>query len=60
MTTYTDNKLKKLLDEHVPETVLIASRLEKMGISHELQKHYRRSGWLESVGTGHLKGPTTR
>ena len=57
MTTNTDNKLKSLLDVHVPETVLLASWLEKMGISHDLQKYYRRSGWLESLGTGAYKRP---
>jgi hypothetical protein len=57
MTTNTDNKLMKLLNEHVPETVLLASWLEKMGISHDLQKYYRRSGWLETMGTGAFKRP---
>jgi hypothetical protein len=57
MTTNTDNKLKNLLDIHVPETVLLASWLEKMGISHDLQKYYRRSGWLKSLGTGAYKRP---
>lgn len=57
MTTNTENKLKSLLDVHVPETVLLASWLEKMGISHDLQKYYRRSGWLETMGTGAYKRP---
>jgi hypothetical protein len=52
MITYKDNKLKRLLEEHVPGTVLLASYLEKIGISHDLQKYYRRSGWLNSIGTG--------
>jgi hypothetical protein len=57
MITYKDNKLKMLLEEHVPETVLLASYLEKKGISHDLQKYYRRSGWLSSIGTGAFKRP---
>ena len=57
MTTNTDNKLKRLLNEHVPETVLLASYLEKIGISHDLQKYYRRNGWLNSIGTGAFKRP---
>lgn len=57
MTTNTDNKLKSLLDVHVPETVLLASYMDKIGISHDLQKYYRRSGWLESLGTGAYKRP---
>ena len=55
MTTITDSKLKKLLQEHVPGTVLLASWLEKNGFSYDLQKYYRRSGWLESIGTGAFK-----
>lgn len=57
MTTNTDKKLKNLLEEHIPGTILLASWLEKKGISHDLQKYYRRSGWLESVGTGAFKRP---
>ncbi len=52
MTTDTSNKLKKLFKEHVPGIVLLASWLEKNGFSHDLQKYYRRSGWLERIGTG--------
>lgn len=57
MTTIKDRKLKKLVEEHTPGTVILASWLEKKGISHDLQKYYRRSGWLESVGTGAFKRP---
>jgi hypothetical protein len=57
MTTNKDNKLMKLFDGHVPGTILLATWLEKMGISHELQKYYRRSGWLDSAGTGAFKRP---
>jgi hypothetical protein len=57
MTTHNEAKLKNLLDGHVPGTVYLASWLEKSGISRDLQKHYRKSGWLESVGTGALKRP---
>jgi hypothetical protein len=55
MATDTSYKLKKLFKEHVPGTVLLASWLEKNGFSHDLQKYYRRSGWLESIGTGAFK-----
>lgn len=47
-----DTKLKKLLGLHKPGTVMLASWLEKQGISRDLQTRYRRSGWLESVGPG--------
>jgi hypothetical protein len=55
MATQNDTKLKKMLDLHRPGTVLLASWLERQGISRDLQKHYRRSNWLESVGTGAFK-----
>lgn len=55
MTTNTSNKLKKLFKEHVPGTVLLASWLEKEGFSYDLQQYYRRSGWLENIGTGAFK-----
>jgi hypothetical protein len=57
MTTKNEIKIKKLLDDHVPGTVMLASWLEKKGISHDLQKHYRRNGWIESLGTGAFKRP---
>jgi hypothetical protein len=57
MTTSTDKKLKGLLDSHTPDTVLLASWLEKNGISYDLQQYYLRSGWLESLGVGAFKRP---
>ena len=55
--TYMETKLKKLFGFHRPGTVSVASWLEKQGISRDLQKRYRRGGWLESVGTGAFKRP---
>lgn len=52
MSTQNEHKLKKVLDMHLPGTVVLAKWLQSMGISRELQKRYRQSGWLESVGTG--------
>ena len=57
MTTNSDKKLMNLLANHVPETVLLASWLEKNGISRELQQYYLKSGWLESFGSGAFKRP---
>ncbi len=57
MTTNNDKKLMNLLSNHVPGTVLLASWLEKNGISRDLQKYYQRSGWLESYGVGAFKRP---
>ena len=57
MSTNNEIKLKKLLDLHVPGTVILASWLDENGFSHDLQQRYRRSGWLESVGVGAFKRP---
>lgn len=57
MTPKYDKKLMNLLANHVPGTVLLASWLEKNGISRDLQKYYLKSGWLESYGVGALKRP---
>lgn len=57
MSTNSDSKIKKLLDLHVPDTVLLASWLESKGFSYDLQQRYKKSGWLESVGVGAFKRP---
>lgn len=57
MATNYDKKLMSLLSNHVPGTVLLASSLEKNGISRDLQQYYRKSGWLESYGIGAFKRP---
>lgn len=57
MTTNSDKKLMNLLANHVPETVLLASWLEKNGVSRNLQKYYLKSGWLERYGFGVYKRP---
>lgn len=55
--TANDIKIKKLLDLHVPGTLMLASWLEANGFSRDLQHRYKKSGWLESVGTGAFKRP---
>lgn len=57
MSTKKEIKIKKLLDLHVPETVILASWLDENGFSHDLQQRYRKSGWLESIGVGAFKRP---
>lgn len=57
MTTNNEIKIKRLLDLHIPGTICVASWLEQNGISRDLQKHYRKSGWLETAGTGAFKRP---
>lgn len=50
----TENKLKinQLLSSHVPGTVLLSSFLSQHGYSLDLQRRYRKSEWLESIGSG--------
>jgi hypothetical protein len=57
MSTNKRTKINQFLDDHKPGTVCLASWLEDQGISYELQKRYRKSGWLESVGKGAFKRP---
>ena len=57
MSMNNEDKLKKLLDSHLPGTAYVASWLEGRGISRALQQRYRTSGWLETVGTGAFKRP---
>lgn len=57
VSTQNEQKIKTLLDQHKPGTVCLASWLEAIGISRDLQKRYRRSGWLESLGPGAFKRP---
>ncbi|NTU54451.1 MAG: hypothetical protein HGA97_12325 [Chlorobiaceae bacterium] len=57
MTTKETSKLNLFLTRHIPGTVELASWLEGLGISHDLQQYYRKSGWLEPVGIGASKRP---
>lgn len=57
MGTENESKIKKFLSHHHQGTVALAKWLESMGISHDLQKKYRKSGWLESIGSGAFKRP---
>jgi hypothetical protein len=60
MTTNYNKKLMNLLGNHVPGTVLLASWLEKNGISRDLQQYYLKSGWLDSYGFGAFKRPNEK
>ena len=50
----TDNKLKinQLLSTNPPGIVFLSSWLVQQGYSLDLQKRYRKSDWLTSIGTG--------
>ena len=47
----------KLINNIKPGTVALASWLEEIGISRDLQRHYRNSGWLDSLGRGAFMRP---
>src|SRR5690625_4686064 len=49
-----------MLDSHLPRTVYVAAWLEGPGISRDLQKRYRKNGWLETAGRGAFKRPGER
>lgn len=51
------NKINQMLIRQPKGTVYMASSLEREGISGDLQKKYRASGWLESIGRGAMKRP---
>jgi len=55
MPTHNKDKLKILIHSMKPGTVMLASWLKELGISGDLQKYYRKSGWIESVGRGAFK-----
>lgn len=57
MATNNEKKLTKLINNYTPGTVYLASGLKELGISHDLQKHYCKSGWLKPVGRGAFKRP---
>ncbi len=52
MTTVNRTKINKLLQEQPLGVVLISSWLAKQGYSIDLQKHYRKTNWLQSIGKG--------
>ncbi len=52
MSTIESSKINQLLATQPPGAVVLSSWLTGRGYSFELQKRYRKSGWLESIGTG--------
>jgi len=52
MLTENGTKINHLLQTIPPGVVLQASWLTGLGYRPELQKYYRNSGWLKSLGTG--------
>jgi len=54
MSAEREQKLKKLLNEQPTGIVLLSRWLTKQGYSAGLQKRYKKSGWLKSIGRGAL------
>jgi hypothetical protein len=52
MATENGTKINQLLHEQSPGVVLQSFWLAQQGYSLELQKHYRKSKWLKSIGRG--------
>ena len=52
MSNHIEQKLKKFIKLSIPGTVCLAQWLEEVGISRDLQKRYKKSGWLVPIGTG--------
>lgn len=60
MTTEKGTKINRLLREHPNCKVFLSSWLKTQGMSLDLQKDYRKNGWLEAIDRGVMvrKGAT--
>jgi len=54
MSTENKSKINQLLNLQPSGTVLLSSWLTKQGYSLNLQRRYKKSNWLESIGVGAL------
>lgn len=52
MSTDNKTKINQLLNTSPYGTVFLSSWLVKQGYNLDLQKRYKKSNWLESIGTG--------
>ena len=55
MTVHSETKINQLLQRWPSGTVGLSAWLEETGVSRQLQQHYLKTGWLESVGHGAYK-----
>ncbi len=55
MNTLIKSKINQLLQELPQGVVVLASWLHSKGYSYELQRRYKESQWLESIGNAALK-----
>lgn len=54
MSTENSSKINRLPHIQPPGVVLQSSWLVQQGYSHDLQQRYKKSKWLQSIGTGAL------
>lgn len=52
MNTERKTKINQLLQKQPPGTLFFSEWMYKNGISYELQRRYRETQWLTSIGTG--------
>ncbi|UKJ07152.1 type IV toxin-antitoxin system AbiEi family antitoxin [Solitalea lacus] len=55
MSTDKVSKINQLMQSQPYGTILLSSWLSEQGYSLDLQKRYKKSRWLESIGTGAMK-----
>lgn len=55
MNTENQSKINQLLSSQPAGTIIQSFWLKERGYSFELQKRYKKSRWLEAIGTGALK-----
>ncbi len=55
MSTNSETKINRLLQQIPPGTVILAQWLLKQGYSRELQHRYIKNAWLTSIGYGAFK-----
>ena len=52
MNTKSSTKINLLLQKVPSKGIYLASWMNEKGVSHWLQRHYRESNWLTTIGTG--------
>jgi len=52
MALHAETKINKLLKSWPSGTVGVSHWLEREDVSRQLQRHYQKSGWFESLGRG--------
>lgn len=55
MSTKNSSKINQLLQTQPHGTIMLSSWLNELGYSSNLQKRYKESNWLESIGPGAMK-----